>query len=221
MKRTSARRFIATSLALGLLISFSGSANASASVRRHFDGPGPIVLCADRVIKATNSLTEIDETSSAVVRVLDSSAFDFTRPVALGCGDDHLWVVDQLGNAVTEINAKTGRLLRVVQNPSDGSDYPNAIAVGRSHVWITNGSPTPTQPTPMGNAGNSVAELNVANGSLVRVINDAKEQISVPDAVMILGSHVWVGNSVGNALVELRSPNGTLVHVTKGSSSIY
>jgi hypothetical protein len=229
MKRTLARRSVAASIAIGLLISFSSTANASASAHQHFDNPGPIAVCADRVWVinlSNNSVTEINETSGAVIQVLDSSSFDFAEPVALGCGRDHLWVVSRgatagEGVAVTEINATSGRLIRVVSNPSDEFDSPDAIAVGGSHVWITNGA-TPAQPPAFGGAtGNSVTELNASNGSLVRVISNPKDKFSYPDAVTTLGPHVWVGNSLGNSLTELRSSNGSLVRVViiKGKSA--
>jgi hypothetical protein len=223
MKRTLVRRLVATSLAIGVLSSFSGTANGSASARHHFDNPGPIALCADRVWVinlSNNSVTEINETTGAVIQVLDSSAFAFAEPVALGCGGDHLWVVSQgalagKGDAVTEINATSGHLIRVVSNPANEFDSPDAIAAGGSHVWITNGA-TPAQPPAFGGAtGNSVTELNASNGSLVRVISDPKDKFSYPDAVITLGTHVWVGNSLGNSLTELRSSNGSLVRVVK------
>jgi hypothetical protein len=221
MTRTLARLFVAASLAVGLVISFAGSANASTSAHHHFDNPGPMAVCADRVWVinlSNNSVTEINETSGAVIHVLDSSSFDFAEPVALGCGGDHLWVVSRRGvagqgGAVTEINAVSGHLIRVVSNPAYEFDSPNAIAVGGSHLWITNGA-TPAQPPAFGGAtGNSVTELNASNGSLVRVIRDPKDKISYPDAVVLLGSHVWVGNSLGNSVTELRSSDGSLVRV--------
>jgi hypothetical protein len=206
-----ARRFAAASLVLGLLIPLAGSANASASARQHFDGAGAIEVCADRVWLANlNSVTEINEATGAVVRVLDAPSYDISNPVALGCGSDHLWVVDSKGDELTEINAKSGSLIRVVNSPSDGLDSPSAIAVGGSHVWVTNSADLPT---PEGFTGNSVTELNASNASLVRVISDQKDKISYPDTVITLGSHVWVGNSLGNSLTELRSTNGSLVRI--------
>lgn len=85
MKRTLARRFVAASFTFGLLISISGATNAYASAR-HFDGPDEVAACAGRVwvSNSDNSLTEIDEASGAVVRVLNPSTYDFSDPVALG-----------------------------------------------------------------------------------------------------------------------------------------
>jgi hypothetical protein len=221
------------SLLVGVLLPLNGSSIASAATHGHFDGPGAVAVCAGRVWVTNssdsperpvdNSVTEINETTGAVIRVLDSDSFDFAQPVAFGCGGDHLWVVDKgfiagEGDAVTEINATSGRLIRVVSSLSDQFDSPDAIALGGSHVWITNGA-TPVQPPAFGGAvGNSVTELNATTGSLVRVISDPKDKINYADAVVTLGSHVWVGSL--NALSELNSSNGSLVRVIKAAGTI-
>lgn len=130
-------------------------------------------------------------------------------------------MVDEQRSAVTEINATSGHLIRVVKSVNDGFDSPNAIAVGGSHVWITNGSLAPTPPTPDGTTGNSVTELNATNGALVRIISSPKDKISIPDAVIVLGSNVWVGSTRNTRMVELNASNGSLVWTTNGTGSFY
>jgi hypothetical protein len=211
-------------LTMGLLAALSGATTASASSKEHFGGPGAIAVCAGRVwvTNSNNSVTEINETTGVVVRVLDAYSFNFTDPEALGCSGNDLWVVDKgtatmpgKGDGVTEINASSGHLVRFISSPAYEFDAPDAIAVGRSHVWIASGA-TPLQPpTQEGATGNSVTELNATNGSLVRVIGGSKDKLNYLTSVAILGSHVWVGGL--NNLTELNSSNGSLVRVIKNA----
>jgi hypothetical protein len=225
MKNISARRFVSTSLALALVIALSGFTDASASTRGHFDDPVAVTVCAGRVWVANgnNSLTEVNEASGAVVRVLGSGSYDFNNPVALGCSDDRLWVVDKgtaLGQnaGVTEINATSGRLIRTLSSAGYEFDQPNAIAVGRSHVWVTNGATQQQPPTPDGDTGNSVTEIGAANGSVVRVISGPKYRINYAFSVVILGGHVWVESAGG--LTEINASNGSSAHFFKGTDKV-
>jgi len=206
-----ARRFAAASFVLGLLIRSLAPrmrqrllVNTSTAQAQSKCAP---IGCG---WPTSNSVTEINEATGAVVRVLDAPSYDISNPVALGWCSDHLWVVDSKGDELTEINAKSGSLIRVVNSPSDGLDSPSAIAVGGSHVWGH-------QQRGLADSRRFHRELgdrtHASNASLVRVISDQKDKISYPDTVITLGSHVWVGNSLGNSLTELRSTNGSLVRI--------
>ncbi|HUZ41977.1 MAG TPA: hypothetical protein VMU68_11385 [Acidimicrobiales bacterium] len=99
---------------------------------------------------------------------------------------------------------------------ASGFSSPDAIAVSASDVWVANV------------IGNSVAEFNVASGSLVRVINAKADGFHRPEGIAVNGSHVWVTNSnqdldaMGTAryplatyssITELNANNGSLVRV--------
>jgi DNA-binding beta-propeller fold protein YncE len=56
-----------------------------------------------------------------------------------------------------ELNTAGGSLVSVVNAAAEKFNEPVAIAVSGSRVWVTN------------NSGDSVAELNFANGGLVRI----------------------------------------------------
>jgi hypothetical protein len=143
--------------------------------------------------------------------------------VALGCGNDRLWVVNK-GTAfgrdagVTEINATSGRLIRVLSSPGYQFDQPNGIAVGGSHVWVTNGATQQQPTTPDGATGNSVTEIAAASGSVVRVISGPKYQINYAFSVAILRAHVWVASASG--LTEINAANGSPAHFFKGTGKV-
>ena len=61
-------------------------------------------------------------------------------------------------NAVIEFNVARGTVLRKVSSKSDQFEHALAIAAVGSHLWVTNTD------------GNSITELSVPRGSLVRVI---------------------------------------------------
>jgi hypothetical protein len=62
-----------------------------------------------------NSITELNASTGAVVRVLNAAKYQFKGPWGIASGDNHLWVANAGGNSVTEINASNGSLVRVIQ----------------------------------------------------------------------------------------------------------
>ena len=148
----------------------------------------------------------------------------FRAPDAIAVSGSHAWVANLLGNSVTELNVSDGALVRVINAKADEFHRPTGIAVSGSHVWVTNSN----EEFGMGTTGyplakySSVTELNVSDGSLVRVINAKADKLLQPGPIAIGGAHVWVvnANSGGamNALVELNASNGSLVRVFKGTT---
>ena len=87
---------------------------------------------------------------------------------------------------------------------------PVDIAVSGSHAWVVNNYMSLKSPL-----ANSVTELNVSNGSLVRVI-EAKPQLHVMDpaplfAITASGTKVWVANL--NSVIEINASNGSVERV--------
>ena len=226
MKNISARRFASTSFALGLVIALSVISNAGASARGHFDDPVALTVCAGRVwvIDANNSLTEVNEATGVVVRVLGSASYNFNNPVALGCAHDRLWVVDK-GTAtgqnagVTEINATSGQLLRVLSSPGYQFDQPNAIAVGGSHVWVTNGATQQQPPTADGDTGNSVPLRSVprtARSFGSSVARSTRSTTPSPSS----SSEPTSGSRAPAVFTEINASNGSSAHFFKGTGKV-
>jgi hypothetical protein len=62
-----------------------------------------------------NSVTELNASTGAVVRVLNSAKYQFNGPWGIASGDNHIWVANAGGNSVTEFNANNGSLIRVIK----------------------------------------------------------------------------------------------------------
>jgi hypothetical protein len=68
----------------------------------------------------------------------------------------------------------------------------------------------------------SVTELNLSDGSLVRVLSDPSYAFHSPCVLASDGTHLWVGNSGNgaNSVTELNLSNGKLVRVVSVSTSV-
>ena len=72
-----------------------------------------------------------------------------------------------------------------------GFNGPQAVASDGTHLWVANAG------------GNSVTELNLSDGSLVRVVSGASYGFNGPAALASDGTHLWVANFFGNSVTEL------------------
>ncbi len=85
-----------------------------------------------------------------------------------------------------------------------GFSAPVAIAADGSHLWVAN--------------GNSMTELNAADGAQVRTLSD----FSFPSSIAVEGSHLWVANGGGLSVTELNTADGSQVRSLAASQySIY
>lgn len=82
-------------------------------------------------------------------------------------------------------------------------DYPVGLAFSGGHLWVANEN------------GNSVSEINPANGSWVASLTSGPYGISRPVAIASYGSDIFVANSVGS--VSEISANRELVRIVFGS----
>ena len=85
---------------------------------------------------------------------------------------------------------------------------PVDIAVSGSHAWVANNFMSLKSPL-----ANSVTELNVSNGSLVRVISlsHVVGGLNAPNSIAASGTHVWVTDF--NRIIELNASNGSVERV--------
>jgi DNA-binding beta-propeller fold protein YncE len=79
-----------------------------------------------------NSVTEINESTRAIVQTLSSSNYDFDTPSAIASDGTNIWVANRGNNSVTELSQSTGALVQVLSDSSYGFDGPDAIADGVS-----------------------------------------------------------------------------------------
>src|SRR6185437_6985095 len=94
----------------------------------------------------------------------------------------------------------------VITGASYGFGAPNSVTAAGGRIWVTNAS------------GNSVTEINAANGAVVRVISGAKYQLRQPIALTYDNGAIWVVNAAGNSLTEISAADGSLVRVVSAAA---
>lgn len=163
-------------------------------------------------------VTEIRASDGSVTRTLPNGKSGIDGPTALATDGSHIWIANEGAGinteSVGEINASDASLVRVISGSAYSFKwtlgkyiYGNVgIAVYGAHVWITNVG------------GNSVTELNVSNGALVRVISGGKYGFDEPGSIAATGNDIWVVNQAGNSVTELNADTGAWVHTLSGGS---
>jgi 6-phosphogluconolactonase (cycloisomerase 2 family) len=106
-------------------------------------------------------------------------------------------------------------MVRVVSGSSYAFDSPSALTSDGTHLWVANFYGM-TQHG--GTLASSVTELNLSDGSLVRVLSASSYAFDAPWSLASDGAHLWVANYNGNSLTELNLSNGSLVRVLSDSS---
>jgi DNA-binding beta-propeller fold protein YncE len=156
----------------------------------------------------TNSVTELDATTGALVRVIAGASYGFDSPHAVASDGAHVWVVNgtsATAGSLTELDAHTGALIRVISGAGYRFDEPTAVAYSAGRVWALNAS------------GQSVTELDASTGALVKVVSGGAYGFQRPFGIAADSTHVWVANGSGS-LTELDAKTGTLVKVISGPS---
>ena len=152
------------------------------------------------------SLTEINATTGALVRVISGPAYQFGRPDAVAAASGDLWVTNE-NASVTEIDETTGALVRVVRNC--GCRLAGGCRRGRQPCV---GRQCPNSDV----TDDRVSELNAKTGKLVRVISASQYGFNGPAGVAATGKRVWVTNSWADSVTELNAKTGALVRVISG-----
>src|SRR5579863_9252342 len=110
---------------LGIAVAASGAGAAAASDA--LSGPGvfgwgfngPVAVSSDgtHVWVAnfdSDSVTELDAATGALVQVITGSSYQFHSPAAISSDGTHVWVANIDGGSVTELDAATGALVQVI-----------------------------------------------------------------------------------------------------------
>ena len=111
--------------------------------------------------------------------------------------------------ATHSLNAGSGPTSKVI---GWSFNHPDAFASDGTHLWVAN------------EGGNSVTELNLSDGSLVRVIAGSSYGLYFPIALASDGTHLWVANlyddlatNTGRSVTELNLSDGSLVQVIRST----
>jgi hypothetical protein len=159
------------------------------------------------------SVTEINATTGALIRVITARRYDLLGPVGITTRGNTVWVAnsgatgEQIGS-VTEINATTGALVRVVAGSRYQLDGPTGIAITGNTVWVANGG--------------SVTEINATSGALIRVITARRYQLNGLIGIAATGNAVLTATDPegGNVqtVTEINARTGALIRVGSSSS---
>lgn len=249
-------------VALILALFVGNAASASTQSDTSFNGPTDVATCGPHLWVTNvsgNSVTEINASTGAVDRIINTAANGFSEPMGIAGDGTDVWVTNLSSNSVSEINCDTGA---VVRSLSAGTlDAPVAVAVGGGRVWVAsqahqtdakgnlilNSSVATLFSTSSGSLvenvqgsnanglngssgvavghgkvwitnalGNSVTELNVATGQVMRVINGGTGSFDWPMGIAVTGADVWVANLNGNSLTEINESTGAVLRVISG-----
>ncbi len=85
---------------------------------------------------AGGSLTEVDVTSGATVRVVSGSRYHLGDGGAMASFGPSLYVANSDGGSVTELDIATGALVRVLSGPGYGFATPDALTVAGGELFV-------------------------------------------------------------------------------------
>ncbi len=155
------------------------------------------------------TVTELNASTGALVRVLSSSAYQFNGPDAMVVDGPDLFVTNAEAGAtddgsVTELNASTGALVRVLSAPVYQFSGPTAMATDGGDVFVLD-------------TLGGVTELNTSTGALVRLVPPAWYGFSSPNAMVRHGDELYVLNSdQAEGVAVLNASNGAAMGVLSG-----
>jgi len=156
-------------------------------------------------------VTKFNASSGASVWVAPERKVD--DPAAVAVAGDDVFVADGYEDSVTELSASTGAPVRVLSGAACKFKAPNAMAVADNNLFVTRISDEKTSSGPPSSAPDSISELDVSTGALVRVILGAAYKFDLPVAMVVAGDDLFVANEEGNSVTELNASTGALVRV--------
>jgi sugar lactone lactonase YvrE len=167
------------------------------------------------IANAAGTVLEMRATTGALVRVIPNTHAAFADPVAISHSGDVILVLNAgrasssspLAGSITELDARTGSVLRTIKGSAFAFDDPAAMTVSGPDVFVAD------------KGNNSVTEVAVASGRLVRVV--AGEGLDAPDGIAVQDGNVWVSDSAANSATEINAVSGQAVVTETDSDGQY
>jgi streptogramin lyase len=186
-------------------------------VRYGLDHPNAITSAGGDLFVANGagSLSEVRASNGAAIRTISGPKFGFQHPAALAVSGHTILVLNtgrpsatpSVAGSISEIDAHTGRLLRKVSGSSFALDDPVALTVSGPDAYIAD------------EANDSVTEMDITSGTLVRVI--AGQGLSDPDGITVAAGHVWVADAGSNAATDIDEASGAVLATISDSDGQY
>jgi DNA-binding beta-propeller fold protein YncE len=190
----------------GSLSEFSARTGAVLAARRgHLDGPAGLVVTGSDVWvvnRSGNSVSEFRLTGAQWLRTVSASRLGLDAPAGIATDGEHLWVPNSGNDTVTELTARDGALVRIISGSEYGFNAPAPVAQAAGRVYVA----SPPGGSPM------VTSLSAASGTVHWMMcnTNAPYQFADPQALLVVGSNVWVANASGNSLTVLNRVSGAL-----------
>ena len=80
-------------------------------------------------------------------------------------------------------------------------DWPAGLALSGSDLWVAN------------EGGNSLTEISVRSGSLVRTVGSPAYGFNSPIAIATDGQSLWVANNGGHTITQVNAQSGALIRI--------
>jgi hypothetical protein len=169
-----------------------------------FDAPTGLAVADGRVFvanPAADSVTVLNADTRAFVALLSGPTFAFSTPTGVAFDGSDVWVTNQSGGSVTEFSPTTLEEVNVLV--SGNLPMVGPITFGDGYVFTLSPpgwSPMVSQITP------SPAAVNwmMCNTNGPYLFNN-------PQALVVVGTDLWVVNEGGNSLTEMDTVTGALL----------
>jgi hypothetical protein len=149
-----------------------------------------------------NSLVELDAATGALVRVIKKAAGNFDDPSDVVVAGSTVLVANGGSSSVSELSESNGSFIRLVDLRVNAKDSAaSRIAVLGDDAWVT--------------TANEVLEFSIARGTILLKLHSKSDHFDHALAIGASNSHLWVTNSNGDSITELRSPRGSPVRIIK------
>jgi streptogramin lyase len=163
------------------------------------------------VANGAGSVTELRASTGAFVRVISGPHYHFADPVAIESAGTFVLVLNGgksngIGS-ITVIRASTGKAVRTIAGPSFAFEFPAAFTVSGPDAYVAD------------KGDNSMTEVSIANGRLVRVV--AQQGLNLPDGIAVVDGNVWVADSGSNAATEIDAATGAVTGTETDSDGSY
>jgi hypothetical protein len=153
-----------------------------------------------------NSLTEINASTGALIRVISGAQYGFDNPDGLALSGNELFVANSYkwtAGSITEINASTGALIRIFgQKDLRG---PSTMVVDGNDLWVANPA--------------FLTEFNASTAAYMRSVSGADYQFEFTGPMVLSGNDLFVASRYStkttstDSVTELNASTGALVRV--------
>jgi hypothetical protein len=167
------------------------------------------------VANAAGSVSELRASDGAFIRTISGSRYHFVNPVAIEAAGSLVLVLNagrpnatgaSMGS-ITEIGVRSGSLVRTVSGTSFAFADPTALAVSGPVVFVAD------------KGYNSVTEVRIANGRLVRVVTN--QGLSAPDGITVEDGNAWVADGASYAATEIATATGAVITTVSDADGSY